>query len=225
MAVRVSLREDALAAAPAGYLRTLRRGARLFTVGTVLSFPLLFFGLVPAAAGAWLLTTRQPDREDPAKEERLRWITRGLLAVPAVGLAGLMAAFLVALVFNGFHVFRLTEWRHLDALLIAGCGLFWMGLITLSAYLDGLAERTPEKDLARAVRAFRRHWLAGLGVIILVALAAQVADWVYRAQNVYFRWAAPAFAVVAAAVLLWLWVASVRFGVRLRRGLPAPADS
>jgi hypothetical protein len=218
MAVRVSLRGDRLASAPPGYLRQLQQGAAWFHVGVVMALPLLFFGLAPAAVGVWMLTAGESGRAEPTRDARFRWATRLLMVTGALILVGLSAAAVAMFAWQRTLFLQLrVELQAMDVLFIVGSGLLWMGLIALSVHLEALAERAGSEAMRRKCAWFRKHWLAGLGAMVILALGVQVSNWVYVARGVYWMWASAVFGALVAGVLVWLWVVSLRFAGALRR--------
>lgn len=218
--VRISLRADRLAEAPAHWLRRVRLGVTLLFGAAVAAPLLLYFALPIAAVGAWVATSPQPGRVEPRKDEQTRWTARLLLLFGAVVPAALMAWIASVLITDRHSVWQIRETQLPDIALIAGNAAFWMGLYALVRYLDTLADRIPSLKMLRAGRTFRAHWLAGLGVVILVALASQVAEWLFTRGGVYSPWAAPAFAVLLAIIAMWLWIATLRYLRTVRRTLP-----
>lgn len=217
--VRVTLRGDKLAEGPAAWLRTLRRGAGVLRVGVALS-PLMV-GVPIAMVGVWLLTTPQPDRDEPAGDERFRWASRTLMATGTLTLVALASGAGYILATQPRNLLT-TLGGYADILGIAGGGLFILGFLAGTVYFDTLAQRIPNAALHAEIRRRRGRWLAGLCVLMLIALATNVANRLYVAGAVpNYAWAAPAFGSAVCATLLWLWVETLRLANALRRGLQA----
>lgn len=220
MPIAVSLRTDRMAGAPHKWLATLRLGATLFEVGAWLSLPLLYLGVSVSAIGLWLVTIPQPGRPEPSKDERQRWAARALMFAASPLLLGLVGTLGVLLLRDRHALFQIRT-QTIDIVFIAGHAMVWQGLFFFSAYVNGLAARIPSPMLTRVTTRFRHAWLAGVGAMCLIAVAASFADRIlYRKFNLYEWWATPVFAVLVAAVLVYLWIETIRFARTLRRELP-----
>ena len=222
MAVRASRREDRLAAAPAKYRRKLSRGAAWFGIGTLLTLPLLYAGLAIATVGAWQLTAGEPERREPAVDWRLRWASRLLLLLGTLVLAGLTIGGAVAVLSDRQRALAM-RWQYVDGMYIAGHVMYWMGVLALGGYLQGIAQRIPDEVLLHRLGRFRRSWVAGMAAGIGIALAAAVADLVYRHFNVHYPWLTFVFLAAVLVLLLWLWTQTLKLARQLNRSLRAAA--
>lgn len=214
--VKVTLRQDRLSDAPASWRRRLVWGNRLLWAGMVLAFPLVYPGLLVATVGLWLLTSAESGRREPVGDWRHRMGARLLLLLAWLG----MAALVVAIAVRGRHAppgSLMNIWQLYDGAFIGIHAAFVLGLIGCWDYLRILGQRADDPALVRACRRARWHWIIGIAGFAALGLAAWIA-FLIRMSGVgggarLLR--VDVGLMVAAVLLVWLWVTTWRVPYRL----------
>lgn len=215
MAIGVSLRQDSLADAPADWLVTVRDGAGMIGWGVLLTLPLPPVGLMLAWLGLWRVTLPEPHRIEPWTDRRARFAARVFASLGTLCLAMLVTVIGFALLDRDYRFD--ARWMEMDVILIAAAAVWYLGWLAGWEVMRQLALRIPGDHLAARCRRMQRHWLIGLGVIIGIALIANLGNVIYATTSTRVDWAAPVLAAAIAATLIWLWVATLRFAGAWRR--------
>ncbi len=219
MAVSISLRNDGLADAPPGYRRRLRHGAAWWLIGTLLTLPLLYVGVLVAAVGLWMLTAPQPGRAEPAADRALRRFGRLGFGLGALGFLTLCVGLGYTVVTGQARLFDARQ--SFDIAFILVHGAYTAGLIVTWRYLAGLAERVGDAAVAGRMDHLRRCWIGAVVGLFAIGLVSTAANWAYTRLSVYQPWVAPLLAALIAAMLVWLWIETWRAAWRLRGMLAA----
>jgi len=218
----VTRRLDPLIDAPPRHRRQLAAGSTWLVVAVAAALPLIIPGLLIAIVAAWLLTAPQPDRFEPMRDRLPRLFARAAVTIGVLALVVILSAATLAVVV--YDLPFTGHFQSLDiALLVAG-SLTVTGLLGLWRHLKHLALRTDHHELRRRVAGLHRDWIIAIAAIGGVALLAGAFDWSYRLYAVTHWLAAPGLFSAAAAVMVWLWVVTLRAAVALRRGLRAIAE-
>ena len=246
--VRASLRQDHLADTPAAWRGRLQRGsvilhaslaaivplnlapAVLLAIAAMLSSLALAHTAIALAAalntlvllaivaGLWLLTSPQPDRDEPTADWRWRLATRTAMLMSTALVLGVLA--MVVATGQSLH----GDWWLYDAVIIAAGALMLLGLLAAWNHLAILAQRCPDKPLAHRLRRLRLQWALAAAGVLLIAAAVNVLE--LTAGATAGQGVNPWLVVVAATatlLALWLWATTLLAIRRLRRVLAALA--
>ncbi len=222
MSISIALREDHLQDAPEPWRRTVRLGTALVCLGTLISFPLLNIGPLLAAIGFWLVTVRQPQRNEPRHDMLVRIFARGTLIPGAVGWTIIVNGLLfVTWRYRFSHQF---EWRTYDVLFISCASLFGIGVAAMAQHLRVLAERSEDSGLVKMCQRLFWAWVAGGFVVAAVGGAIDLyGKFAPRWHDRWQVYGVDLLGLVAAGVLfllmLWLWFETLRTGLRFRRAM------
>ena len=220
-AVSVSTRSDRLADAPPRWLTRLGGGARRLRLGVILTLPLLYVGVVIATIGLFMLTSAQPQRNEPAKDRNLRMAARLLVLLGCAGLILISAMAVYAISSAQYKLFG--QWQYFDVLFIGSHALYLLGLLGSWSYLATLAMRMGDDNLVQRCNQMRTRWIAGAAAIVLLGVVGNAGSWLYGSLNVYHWSFAPILAGGVAMILLWLWFITLRFAGHLRSALRTSA--
>ncbi|MEO0964822.1 MAG: hypothetical protein AAFY08_06850 [Planctomycetota bacterium] len=218
----VTRRLDPLANADRRYRRGLVAGLGWLVVAVAAALPLLLPGLLLAVMAAWRLTGVERGRFEPSRDRLPRLFARWGITLGVVGLTGLAAFSLVAIVF--YDVPMTGNLHSLDIALLTAGALTVTGLLSLWRHLRHVAARADDPALTARIDRLHRAWLIAIGLIGAVALIASIFDWTYQLYAMNHWASAPSLFAVVAAVLVWLWVVTLRAVARLRSRL-APIAS
>lgn len=226
LAVETSSRRDVLALAPPGWRRLAARAGTLFHWGAALAVvPPFYPGLLAGVAGLLALLVPQSGRREPSFDRVRRVVATACLAVGGPG----VVVFLVAL---GRSIHRIGLWGNHGKVLegtFLGVHLFVLfGLLGAWEYLEVLARRVPDMELARRCRQARWTYVASLAVIVVLGLGAQAYQRVYN-QRIYALSGSMqvivtvSIVVLMAVMLLVMWWVTLRVSGQLARRLKALA--
>lgn len=226
--VRVSLRRDLLGEADAAYRQRLCKGAVVLHIGAWLVLPLLYVGVLVAAAGLWMLTDAQPERSEPRLDRRLRQLARWFVWG---GLGALVGIFVATLWIGVWRVWRtLGGWQPMDMMLVTLHGLMFMGMLAAFEVFRMLARRIPDESLVRRCVRMRVAAVVALALCCAVALGTSLAtNWWYYGRTTSSGVAMELAVFVApivlwGTVLLWFWLELVLFTRQLLCSLRQVAE-
>ena len=174
-------------------------------------------GLVLAAAGLWLLTTKEPERDETWFHRGTRLSARfanAAAAVGAVALAVLLLRFDVSLS-PGRLLAQDFQWFDLLLSTVGAC--IAVGMLEAWRHLFRLAARADGPNVAQACRRAWKRYLLGVAVLVVLSAGVTVAD------RLDIRWVAAYYQYFAGAALLvvlitvgGLWWTTVSLTRRLR---------
>ncbi|MEM0915029.1 MAG: hypothetical protein AAGK09_10520 [Planctomycetota bacterium] len=215
--VAISRRLDPLADADPRYRRGLVAGLGWLAAAVILALPTLLPGLIVAVVAAWRLTGAERGRFEPTRDRIPRLFARWAITLGVVGLTALLTAALVAVVV--YDVPMAGRLQQLDIALLTAGALTVIGLLGLWRHLRHVIARANDPTLTQRIDRLHRAWLVAIGLIGGIALIAAVFDWSYQVYAMNHRAAAPSLFAAVAAVLVWLWVATLRTAIAIRRRL------
>jgi hypothetical protein len=199
---------DELRLADAGWLRRIRRGAKWLHAAVWLSLLGVLPGLLLAAAGLWLLTTREPNRDET-------WFARGTRLsarwAPVLSAAAGLGALVLLIRRRDEMVGSVTgmlaqDWQAFDVLASAAAAAMAVGMLEAWRYLFKLAARADGPAVAQRCRRAWKQYLAAVAVIVGIAVATNLSEPTgIRLPSPYFEWTAVILTCVVTAVLLWVW--------------------
>lgn len=240
MAVGISMRADRLSDAPTDWLNTLASGAWWLRLSVILACPIFYLGAAISGLGVWRLTAVQPGRVEPSLDRGYRvlgrWAT--LIGSAVITLMTFGVAFYVAATdkrltgnFNlqlntSSGAVPISELPMLDTIYLIGHAIYVLGLLSVWRYLQVLAERVPEPELARAWQGLGRSWLAtvfGLaGVSGAVFLLVRTGIIPGGSTSVLIP---IVVGLIFAVALLALWLKTLRTVTRMSEVLKAPGST
>ncbi|MCC6679350.1 MAG: hypothetical protein IT445_00460 [Phycisphaeraceae bacterium] len=220
MSISIALRQDHLQDAPQPWRRTVRLGTALVCLGTLISFPLLNIGPMLAAIGFWLVTVRQPQRNEPRHDLMVRIFARGTLIPGALGWT-IIANSILYMVLR-YRLGNQLDWKAYDVLFISFASLFGIGVAAMAQHLRVLAERSEDTGLVKNCQRLFWVWVAGGFVVAAVGGAIDLyAKFTPQWHNHWQIYGIDLMGLIAAAVLLllmlWLWIETLRTSLRFRR--------
>ncbi|MEM8737513.1 MAG: hypothetical protein AAGG38_03410 [Planctomycetota bacterium] len=209
---------DMFSRADPGWCRRVVRGADWLFYGAVGAMPLVLPGLVVATAGLWLMTGREPGRREGWKARGTRLSARWASVLGA----GAGLALLVLLWWRWGEATRATflakDWLLGDILFCAVGASFAVGMLEAWRYLFALAARADGPRVAQACRAAWKRYLLGVGVVVGLALAVNVAERSgIRLPEPWNHYTVTAGFAVVGAVAVWLWWVTVGLTREIRR--------
>ncbi len=205
-----ALPADHLDRADAGWRRRLARGAAWLFWGVVI-LPLGGVpGLVVAAAGVWLLTTREPGRDETWFARGTRLSARFANAAAAVGAVALAVLVLRQGRPASFGRLLAQDFTWFDILLSTVGACVAVGMLEAWRHLFKLAARADGPNVAQACRRAWKRYLIGVAVLVVLSAGVTVADrldlkWVAA----YYQYFAGAALLIVLVVLAWLWWVTV----------------
>ncbi len=219
---------DELRLADAGWLRRVRRGARWLHTAVWLALLGVLPGLVLAAAGLWLLTTREPHKLETWFHRGTRLSARFAPMLSAV--AGLAALGLLVWQYGAtwrglgdggggpialnpilqtqrvLAPMMAGDWGTIDLLICTAAAAMAVGMLEAWRYLFRLAARADGPAVAQRCRKAWKQYLLAVGVVVLIALGTNLTEWAdLRLPGRYYEYTAALLAGVITLVLLWVW--------------------
>ncbi|QQE12784.1 hypothetical protein JD969_04790 [Planctomycetota bacterium] len=209
MPIRVTMRKDRLKDASPAWLMALERGARLLKLGVILSFPLLYMGVVIGVIGFFHLMQKEGDREEPMKDRNIRYASQGLLGLSAMGFIALTLSVGWMLLYKRHDLFN--QFHYFDSFFIVVHGIFVVGVLLAWRYVRVLAERIPDEHLIKGCKRIGWEWIGAIVGILVVAGFANLGNFLYTFFNHYNWLYAPVLLGLVALILIWMWWRTIRF--------------
>lgn len=214
-AVATTLREDSLAGAPLAYRSSLAEGSWWLVVAVASALPLAYPGLLISTWAAWMLTRCESGRVEPRKDWAVRIGARLLIVLGGLAASAMVAGAVVAIWNVGMRVWQ--QWWVIDANITAAHGAWALGMIGLFRWLTTLARRAGDAALERRSNRVRKCWTVALVLVALLAVAASLADIASTLLHTSAQGVAPVLVMAMLALLIWLWVVTLRFAIFCRR--------
>ncbi|MEO1237336.1 MAG: hypothetical protein AAFX76_11165 [Planctomycetota bacterium] len=201
---------DMLDRADPGWRRRVGRGAKLLHWGAIAAMPLVLPGLLLATAGLWLMTGREPGKDEGWKARGTRLSARWASVLAAGAGIWLLVLFLgrEGNTRHSLRAFWGHDWKLFDILFCTVGAAFAVAMLEAWRHLFKLAARADGPRIAQRCRAAWKAYLWGVGVVVAIAAAVNLGErtGIKLPVEVWSVFAAAtAGAVVAVCGVLW-WV-------------------
>ncbi|MEM9915783.1 MAG: hypothetical protein AAF911_12550 [Planctomycetota bacterium] len=232
---------DRLVLADAAWLKRIERGTRWLHGAAWATVALVLPGIVWGAAALWLLTTKEPKRQETWYHRGTRLSARWASVLAAAA----SLAMVVVVVMRYVPMWREQgvslgggptgvspmlrvqrsvapmlsgDWGLVDLLLCTAGAAMAVAMLEAWRHLFALAARADGPAVAQRCRATWKRYLMGVAVIVGLALTTNVVDWFdLRLPGELYEWTAMILTSVVLLVVVWIWWATMRLTADFRK--------
>ena len=206
-----ALEPEAESAAHAAWRRRVESAPKALSTGLALVPLGVYPGLLVLAWGVWRMTGREPGRRESRSQKVTRWVARWGTALGAPGCVAAVAY--AAWMLMQRRGLGGDGWGLVDAGVAAPHVTLGVSLMFAWRHLHDLAARAQRPDASLGLRKLWRRYFNGLLVLTVLAVGFVALELGMRGQRVYLQVSSAAAALsaaVACAVLMWLYVSTLK---------------